>query len=286
MKYPIPYRLNDKWGFSDIEKSIIIKCIYDEVIFPFSEENFNLSLVKLGEKFCWINVDGKPISPLGDNIHPFTKEEISLVVIDKENFKTRKTSENCLFINRFGEKAFSIQAITANGFQNGFCIVYFPNNFYGAINEKGEVVIEPEYDKYETVWEKIGKPYFYDKKERTKSIEPLVKFEKDRYIGFKDQNDNILIQPTYFWASDFYDGTCCVAKEPKKFHHIDLNGQRLYSQNYYFGFNYHFGIAKVVTDSPNVDPFVHSRWGVDYHIPEESKWGYIDKQGNEYWEDK
>lgn len=27
------------------------------------------------------------------------------------------------------------------------------------------------------------------------------------------------------------------------------------------------------------------RWGVDYYIPDDAKWGFIDKQGIEYWND-
>jgi hypothetical protein len=285
MKYPIPYRKIDKWGFSDPEKSILIDCIYDDVVFPFSEENFNLALVKLSDKICWINTNGKQISPLADNVFPFTQKEISLIIIDKENFNKRQTTENCLFINRFGESVFKIQAITANGFQNDKCIVYFPNNNYGAINSKGEIVVEPKFDNFEAIWNETGRPYFYDRNEKPKKNQGLIKFEKDRYFGFKDIDENVILTANYFFASEYNEGACIVAKNSKKFYHIDIRGQRLYNKEYYFGFNYEYEIAKVVTDMPNVDPFVHTRWGVDYYIPESSKWGFIDKKGNEFWED-
>lgn len=286
MKYPIPYRKVDNWGFSDSEKSIIIDCIYDEVIFPFSEENFNLALVKSKDKFCWINTKGDQISPLADIVFTFTPKGISLIIIDKENFNSRKSNENCVFINCFGEEVFKIHAITANGFQNDQCIVYFPNNFYGAINSDGKVIIEPEFDNYETIWNKIGRPYFYDRNERPSQNQTLIKIEQNRYFGFKDIHENIVIKPIYFFASDYNEDTSIVAKNPKEFHHINLKEQRLYQQDYYFGFNFEYDIAKVVTDKPNVDPFVHIRWGVDYFIPKDAKWGYIDKKGTEYWEDK
>jgi hypothetical protein len=286
MKYPIPYRKIDKWGFSDPKKNILIDCIYDDVIFPFSEENFDLALVKIADKCCWINTNGNQISPLADNIFSFTKNEISLLIIDDKNVEEKQSTENCLFINRFGESVFKLQAITANGFQNDMCIVYFPNHKYGAVNSKGEIVVESKFDNLNAVWNEIGRPYFNDRNEKSKKNQGLIKFEKDRYFGFKDMEGNVVFEASYFWASEFNEGTCMVAKNPKAFYHIDSRGQRLYNKEYYFGFNYEYEIAKVVTDMPNVNPFVHERWGVDYYIPDSSKWGFIDKKGQEFWEDK
>jgi len=53
---------------------------------------------------------------------------------------------------------------------------------------------------------------------------------------------------------------CIVAKKPKEFYHIDLNGNQLYSQKYYFGFNYDYDIAKVVTDMPDPLYIVVGEW--------------------------
>ncbi len=286
MKYPIPYRKIDKWGFSDAEKSILIDCIYDDVIFPFSEENFDLALVKIADKKCWINTNGKQVSPLADSVFPFTKKEISVLIIDNKNVEERQSIDNCLFINRFGESVFTLQAITANGFQNDKCIVYFPNHHYGAVNSKGEIVVEPKFDDLNAVWNEIGRPYSDDRNRKLKKDQELIKFEKDRYFGFKNRDGNVIIEAHYFSASEFDEGTSIVAKNSKAFYHIDSSGQRLYNKEYYFGFNYEYDIAKVVTDMPDVNPFVHERWGVDYYIPGNSKWGYIDKKGQEFWEDR
>lgn len=285
MKNPIPYRNSDKWGFSNSEKEMLIDCIYDDIVFPFTEENFNLALVKIGSKFCWINSIGQQICPLADKITPFTSKEISVLILDDNNFNTLQSTKNCLFINSLGEKVFDIDAITSNSFQNDLCIVYFSNKKYGVINSLGEFVLEPEYEDYLKAWEKIGKPYFYDRNEIPKKTHWLFKFESNRYFGFKDADGKIVIEPKYYFANDFCEDTSIVAKEPKAFHHINSHGQRLYDKNYYFGHNFENEIAKVVTDSLNTDPFLHTRWGVDYYIPENAKWGFIDKKGVEFWND-
>lgn len=286
MKYPIPYRKKDKWGFSDVTKKLLIDCRYDEVIFPFSEENFDLALVKFAGKQCWIDTAGKQRSPLADNVFPFTPSEISVIILDDKNAEGRQSIENCLFINRFGAIAFKLPAITADGFRNGICIVLFPNHKYGAINAKGDIVMEPEFDDFEAVFDALGKHYFIDKNEISKQDQGLIKFEEDQCFGYKDREGNVIFEAEYFSASDFNEGTAMVARWPKAFHHINSNGERLYPKDYYYGFNYKNGIAEVVSEMPDVNPFVHARWGVDYYIPLNARWGYIDKNGNEFWEDE
>ena len=72
----------------------------------------------------------------------------------------------------------------------------------------------------------------------------------------------------------------------KGFHHINLQGERLYDKDYYYGYSFNNGIAKVVTNElVNEDPRKFSNWGVEYYVPENAGWGFIDKLGNEYWED-
>ncbi len=281
MKYPIPYRNKDKWGFCNQEKTILISCIYDDVVLPFSDENFQLSLVKIREKKCWINSFGQQVSPLSDTTFPFTDKEISVVILDDDNVNTLQSVKNCLFLNKSGQPVFEIDAITANGFQNDFCIILFPNQKYGAINSLGETIIEPQFDDISSVWEKMGSPY----PEYIEHPKSLIKFKLDLYFGYKDPLDTIKIEPIYMFARDFSEETTIVAIKPKLFHHINNQGERLYDKNYYFGLDFYNDIAKVVTDRHEDNPFKFERWGVDYYIPETAKWGYIDKQGNEYWND-
>lgn len=286
MKYPIPYRKKDKWGFSDVEKQLLIDCRYDEVIYPFSEENFDLALVKIAGKQCWIDTTGNQLSPHADNVFSFTLNEISVIILDDKNVEGRQSIENCLFINRFGASVFELSAITADGFRNDTCIVLFPNRKYGAINAKGSIVVEPEFENFEAIFDALGRPYFTDRNEKPEQNQELIKFEAERYFGFKDKEDNVVFDPHYFYASDFNEGTAMVAKWAKAFYHINRNGEKLYSKEYYYGFNYNNGIAKVVCDMPDVNPFVHERWGVEYYIPLNARWGYIDKKGQEFWEDE
>ena len=281
MKYPVPYRDKDKWGFCDHEKKILIPCIYDDVIWPFSEENFQLALVAIGKKKCWITISGQQICPLADTILAFTSKEISVIILDDENVNTLQSVKNCLFINRFGDPVFEIEAITADGFQNNYCITLFPNQKYGAVNSLGVTVIEPRFDDISSVWEEMGSPY----PEYLEQPKSLVKFELDLYFGFKEPSGTVRIEPIYMFARNFSEEASIVATAPKMFYHIDDQGKRLYDKSYYYGLDFNNGIAKVVTDLHDVNPFKFERWGVGYYVPETAKWGYIDKQGNEYWND-
>lgn len=281
MKYPIPYRNKDKWGFCNQEKIIVIPCMYDEVILPFSDENFQLALVRIGGKKYWITVDGEQISPLADTVLPFTTREISVLILYNENATTLRSTKNCLFINRFGQRVFEVDAITADGFQNDLCILLFPNKKYGAINSLGETIIEPQFDDISSVWEKMGSPYpdYYQQ------ARELIKFELDLHYGYKNLSGVTVIEPKYRFARNFCEETAIVAIEPKLFHHINNKGERLYDKSYYFGLDFNNDIAKVVTKMHEDNPFKHERWGVDYYVPDDAKWGYIDKKGNEYWND-
>lgn len=287
MNYPIPYRKKDKWGFSDAEKNILIDCIYDDVIIPFSEKNFDLALVKIGGKQCWIDRTGKQISPLADSVRSFTEDEISILILDENNEEGKQSSENCLFINRFGESVFRLPLLNAIGFHfnNDLCVAVFPNHNYGVINSKGAIVVAPIFHTYEAAVNEIGNPDLYNGYKESGKIQELIKFEKDRCFGFKDRDGHVIFEADYFYASDFENGTAMVASRPKAFYHIDTKGQRLYNKVYYYGFNYDNEIAIVVSDMPDVNPFVHERWGVDYYIPLNARWGYIDKKGQEFWED-
>lgn len=287
MKYPIPYRKKDKWGFSDAEKNILIDCNYDDVVIPFSEWNFDLALVKIADKQCWIDATGKQISPLADNVHSFTKDEISVIILDDKNVAGKQSTENCLFINRFGEGVFKLPLLSAIGFNynNDLCVAIFPNQNYGVINSKGAVVVAPIHHTYEAALNEIVSPPLHGRHKKSEKNQELIKFEEDQCFGFKDRDGHIIFEANYFYASDFENGTAIVASRPKSFYHIDIKGQRLYQKVYYYGFNYENDIAIVVSDMPDVNPFVHARWGVDYYIPLSARWGYIDKKGQEFWED-
>jgi hypothetical protein len=56
----IPYRIGDQWGFSDVEKTIIIEARYDELI-PFSD---GYSVFKQKDKHGIITTVGKEIETL------------------------------------------------------------------------------------------------------------------------------------------------------------------------------------------------------------------------------
>ena len=282
----IPYRKKDKWGFADRQKQIVIPCVFDDIARPFSEENVGLALVKKDHKTAWINAEGTYLSPFADITYPFTDYGISVIVVNAK-IDTVDTFPNCFFIDPSGKIVFENDFLTANRFANGKSIVMNPNRMYGVVDAHGNMLHSFETEDYIQIWEKIGRPYFYDcitAEEKEKSS--LVKFENEhRYIGYKDQNGQPVISAKYYKAADFSEGWAAVAIKQKAFFYIDEAGQQTLKKTYYYCGSFHNGIAPVVTHQPDTDPHELSRWDVDYYIPSTAKWGYIDKTGTEYWED-
>ena len=279
----IPFRKNNQWGFSNSQKEIVIECKYDDVTIPFYKRNYNLALVKKNGKTCWVNTKGNEVTPFADMTHPFTDKGISVIVLNKE-IDTVLQYPNCLFVNHEGETLFKNDFLTSNGYQNGYCIGMNQDRKYGVIDYLGNIIHPFTETDYQIVWEKIGRPYDSDTRKEDLVPSKLQKFANDRYIGFKTEQGNIAIQSKYYMAHDFNEGLCPVAIEAGEFFFINEKGEQVFNQTYYFCHNFKEGIAKVVTDKISENPHMHSRWGVDYYIPESAKWGYIDTNGNEYWE--
>jgi|GEM_PF-1094749 len=282
----IPYRKKNKWGFSNPEKEVIINCLYDDIIVPFSETNFNLALVAQNNKTCWLNGDGIEVTPFADTTHQFTDKGISVIILNSE-IDTASVFPNCLFVGKGGTVLFENDFLTSNSYQNGNCIVMNQERKYGVINSQGQIIHPFNETDYITLWEKIGKPYTYDKA-RTKenTISELQKYTtENRYSGYKNKVGEVIIPPQFYMAQDFREGMASVAKREREFYFINEQGNRVTDKTYYFCQSFENGIAKVVTDELNENPHIHSRWGVEYYIPDSAKWGYIDIDGNEFWED-
>jgi hypothetical protein len=281
----IPYRKKDKWGFCNSANEIEIECKYDNVVVPHSDLNFGLSLVEIDKKTCWINADGNEMTLKADQTHLFTEYEISVIILNK-SIETVSKFPNCYFVNSKGKTLFDNDYLTASHFQNGFCIVMDKDRTYGAIDSEGKLVIPFETKDYNIIWEKIGRPIMSDARQLNKTTNKLFLFSTEtRYMGFKNEKDEIILSAKYIKANEFSDGFALVAEKLKDFFFIDSLGNRLNDKTYFYGGAFSNGIAKVVTNKIDGEPTVHSRWGVDYWIPDSAKWGYIDSKGTEYWED-
>ncbi len=281
----IPYRRKDKWGFSDSSKNIVIDCEYDDVISTYSEANFGLALVKKGKKTCWIDIEGKKITPLADHTHFFTEKEVSVIILNKEIDRV-SSFPNCLFVNSQGELLFENNFLTSSHFQNGFCIVMDKDKSYAVIDYTGKLIKPFRSKDYHEVWKSIGSPYNSDTNMIKKPKGKLNLYsDENRCLGYKTNSNKVEIPAKYFHAFEFNEGIAVVAKKAKAFYFINENGNPLFDKSYYFCHGFSNGIAKVVTDTIKGDPRVHSRWGLEYYIPDSAKWGYVDANGNEYWED-
>ncbi len=123
---------------------------------------------------------------------------------------------------------------------------------WGLINEKGEYVIEHQYDFLGGVHN------------------GLVSFRQNDLIGFWDVNGNVVIEPKFHWADEFSEGLCVVSTdwqtdEPRLYGYIDTTGNLKIDFKFQHANKFENGIGKVQLN----------------HL-----WGAVDKEGKEVVEIK
>jgi hypothetical protein len=123
---------------------------------------------------------------------------------------------------------------------------------WGLINEKGEYVIEPQYDF-------LGGLH-----------NGLVSFRQNDLTGFLDVNGNVKIEPKFHWVDEFSEGLCAVSTdwktdEPRLYGYIDTSGNQVIDFKYQHANKFENGIGKVQLNN---------------------LWGAVDKEGKEVVEIK
>jgi hypothetical protein len=140
---------------------------------------------------------------------------------------------------------------SAEMFSEGHSAVDFDGK-WGLINEKGEYVIEPQYDF-------LGGLH-----------NGLVGFRQNDLTGFLDVNGNIVIEPQFHWVDEFSEGFCVVStdwrtEKPRLYGYIDTTGKIAIDYKYQHAIKFEDGIGKVQLNN---------------------LWGAVDKDGNEVVEIK
>jgi serine/threonine protein kinase len=207
----IPFRKGDKWGFSDVNKKIIIEPKYDFAQ-PFSE---GLAAVKLNDKFGYIDKTGKEVIPLKyDGVSPF-KEGLAIVFI--ESSSDRKMG----FINNLGVELvpliYSFDLIAVEEF-------YFSDNTEELINVK----LNAKYGFIDKAGREIV-PFKYDW--ASGFSEGLAKVGSNNKFGFIDKTGNEVIPLKYDSALSFSGGFARIELNGKV-GFINKNGEMVIPLNY------------------------------------------------------
>ena len=117
----------------------------------------------------------------------------------------------------------------------------------------------------------IGKSVLWDGEKQSISInetdsEKLFPFyNKDvRLYGYKDIAGNIVIEPKYWYAKEFFDERACVSSDGLRYGYIDKHGELAIPAIYKSAYNFNEGIANVsigeigVTDVDDVYIYINT----------------------------
>lgn len=307
--------LDGKWGFIDTNAQLIIPLIYDKVRY-FSESN---AAVMLDSKAGFINTKGQLIIPLqyddvGNFENGFTGvtlngqhgmfntlgDEVTMmhfeqIVSYSEGLFMVKLDDKVGFIDETWDWAVENIYDMAFPFSEGLAVVVL-NNKYGYVDKKGNVIISIEYtDAYDfksgiaRVY-KDGKfgfinskgetiiPFIYNEAEDFNDGYATVKL--DGFFGVIN-NENEVIVPfayDYIHPDCFSDGMVSASSllfdGDSRIGYLNKSGELFIDTEYSNVSSFNNGIALVVKDEYDVNAkeFIEIQ-------------GFIDKQGNEYWND-
>ena len=265
----IPIENEDKWGFCNQEKELIINCLFDYAL-PFSS---GLSAVLIQDKWGYINKKGEfELQPTFKHAGSFN-DGIAKVVVDTNLWG---------YINKKGEyviKPYSVDGEDKQNELNDGLVRVFDTEHkkFGFKNLNNELVIDYLHDKITSFSEGIailGSEYqpkgYIDKNGRILKLVDLeyaYPFSNNRGLikkngkyGFIDINGNIVIDAVYEDSKSFSDGLAAVCKNGR-WGYIDINGN-----------------TKIQNTYLSAERFSEER----AFVLKKSGWGFIDKEGNEY----
>ena len=250
----IPYRVGDKWGYSNKDKEIVIEPKYEKADRFYS----NKAAIKLNGKFGFIDKEGNEITKIkydsvgrfeGKCAFVYKKKRVQL--IDEEG-KRMKRCGMLYSVNRACVRniMFDMEEQT-----------YKENGKYGMITLG-------KYDKEERKIVKDSFPAEYDEIE--KFGDGYIKVKKGKLYGlwdFMSRTNDLLVE--------------------LKYEEIELSKNRMgvglirVKKNGLYGFITNLGEEKIEAKYLSANFFEIGLSLVEY---EKGKWGYIDKEGIEYFE--
>ncbi len=185
----IPYHLKDKWGYCDSNKNILIKPQWDEAGFFFH----NKAVVKTGNYYCRIDLDGKYIIPPEAHWDGVLQPEVENAVFNCHD-STGKwgsiDSNNIVLIPfLYDDPKYYINAFiqTIEPKERNFIITCI-NKKYGIIDAQNNIIIPFEYD---TLFD------FQNNIKHTKYLYPFVYCRKDGKYGTINLENKVKIPMEY-----------------------------------------------------------------------------------------
>ncbi len=222
-----------KYGFYDSTGKLAIPFTYDDA-YKFSEGLAYVSSVK-GNWF--IDKSGKMVIDLGSDAGSIFSE--GLVAVNNMSFKTG-------YLDKNGKTIIGFKFDEAGSFSGGFA-KYNYNAKFGYIDRSGHSRIKPEFEfaadfkngrafvgitdmKFNTHWALIDSSgnrltdFVFSKKEDFNDNMAVVR--TDSIWGFIDTTGKFLIEPKYWFASNFAEGLAWVSdRKEGKFGFINQNGE-------------------------------------------------------------
>jgi len=242
---------DSKSGYIDKNGNEVISCKYSSA-YSFID---GLARVKINNKWGLIDRNGIEIIPsrYDDILEP------------SEGVFAIQLNNKWGFIDKTGYIIIPLKYENAHSYSEGLAVVEL-NNKWGLIDKSGDVIIPFKYEEISTI------------------NKGLIKVKLNEYYGFIDRTEKIVIDFSYKYIDVFSEG---LAKFIYDISHnynniddiyeteinggfIDKTGKVVYSFSCYKIGEFINGLAKIVT--------YHGETSADL-------WGYIDLDGNEYFED-
>jgi len=285
-------KVNNKYGYVN-EHGEIVSPKYDRA-FLFSE---GLAHVALGGKHGFIDKSGREIIPLQyEDADDFT-----------EGLARVKRNGKWGFIDPFGNEVVRIEFDLVFNFKNGFARVRDKWK-WGFVNKRGEEVVFPKYQDVEDFSEQRasvkanGKWGFIDT-EGNEVVPPrydtVSSFSEGLAIVRKNHRDGVIdfrgkevVPPTYENISSFHGGVGIIDKTGKEIVPPRYDGIGTFFENRVF-FLRNNKVGFLDKEGKEVIPAkydylaetnIRFENGLAY-VALKGRGGYIDLQGNEYWED-
>ncbi|MFN3909465.1 MAG: SEL1-like repeat protein [Flavobacterium sp.] len=230
---------DNKFGFIDTKGKWVIPNLYQNV-YSFYH---GVAAVQQNNLFGYINAKGEAITKI--------QYRIASNFTNGKNAYVSNTNREYGYIDITGKEIIPFQYKNARNFSE--CLAWvMPKDVWGAINEKGEMVIEPQYSdvvkSFENGIAEVKKGDFIlhidsygkvikevetakQKSVPSNNLPSYVSFRENGKLGLKDNLGKVIVPPLYDNINNPINGYIVVAKD-KKFGALNMKGEVVLALEY------------------------------------------------------